>query len=302
MENRLRLMQGATALLYFGPLLAGLGGFGWSVVPVFVAIFVLWLFILRPHQWPRSLADWQSPQALVTLAAQVAVQVLLVLVCFGIGRGIGGVLGALPPFPLMLPIAVSFLSIPLCRMIWDPWKMAEMDRFLGDALAQIKGMGEPEDPAQLAADVAKADAMLAALPLDLSPEDTISHLRAMERSVSPVAIRDALLAKADRGDTSHLRALVIFSTDCRLADIVGGDLPTRAFQRLPDDPALIGLFAQMAWSALKTDSDLYWVFPQSSLLQERQVRLAGTEAVAAIDSLLQLYDLIEAENPDQAAD
>ena len=31
MHNRLRLMPGATALLYLGPLLAGLGGFGWAM-------------------------------------------------------------------------------------------------------------------------------------------------------------------------------------------------------------------------------------------------------------------------------
>ncbi|MDZ4097043.1 MAG: hypothetical protein U1D35_19280, partial [Paracoccaceae bacterium] len=120
MHNRLRLLMGANALLYFGPLLAGLGGFGWSLVPVFAAIFVLWLIILRPQEWPDSLADWRRPETLVALAARAAVQLLLVAVCFGIGRGIGGVLGAVPPFPVMLPIAISFLSIPLARLIWKP--------------------------------------------------------------------------------------------------------------------------------------------------------------------------------------
>jgi hypothetical protein len=48
MHNKLRLLMGTTALLYLGPLLAGLRGFGWPVVPVFAAIFVLWLIVLRP--------------------------------------------------------------------------------------------------------------------------------------------------------------------------------------------------------------------------------------------------------------
>ena len=59
MRSRLRLLMGATALLYLGPVLAGLGGFGWSVVPVFTAIFLLWLIVLRPHQWPQRLR-WGS--------------------------------------------------------------------------------------------------------------------------------------------------------------------------------------------------------------------------------------------------
>ena len=105
-NNRQRLM-GANALLYFGPLLAGLGGFGWHVVPVFVALFLLWLVILRPQELPRARAEWLQSETLVALSTRAAVQILLVVLCFGIGRGIGGVLGALPHFPLMLPIALS---------------------------------------------------------------------------------------------------------------------------------------------------------------------------------------------------
>jgi uncharacterized membrane protein YgcG len=126
MHKRLRLLKGANALLYFGPLLAGLGGFGWPVVPVFVVIFMLWLVILKPQEWPRSMAEWSQPETLVALAARGAVQLLLVLVSFGIGRGLGGVTGALPNLPTMLPIAISFLSIPLARLIWDPWTMTQI--------------------------------------------------------------------------------------------------------------------------------------------------------------------------------
>ncbi|MDT8857176.1 hypothetical protein RNZ50_19495 [Paracoccaceae bacterium Fryx2] len=127
MMNRQRLLMGATALLYSGPLLAGLGGYGWALVPVFTAIFMLWHLILRPQQWPQDAAGWMRPEAWLLLLGQGAMQVLLVAVCFGVGRGTGGVLGALPPFPVMLPIAISFLSIPLARLLWDPWKAAAND-------------------------------------------------------------------------------------------------------------------------------------------------------------------------------
>lgn len=288
MENRLRWMQGATALLYLGPLLAGLGGFGWSVVPVFAAIFMLWLFILRPQQWPRRLADWARSEALVALAAQAAVQILLVLVCFGIGRGIGGVLGALPPFPLMLPVGVSFLSIPICRMIWDPRKMAEADRFLDDALAQIKDGTVPDRRAE-------AEAMLAALPAGLAPDEVLRHLRAMEEAASPWALRDVLMAQATRAGPGNevLRTLTIFATDGRLAEIVGGDMPARVLQLLPNDPALIALFARQASVALKEDTDLWDSFPQRRLIEDRRAALAGTEAEPALEMLLAVYDWVE---------
>lgn len=298
MENRLRWMQGATALLYFGPLLAGLGGFGWSVVPVFAAIFVLWLFILRPQQWPRRLSDWQRPEALVTLASQLAVQLLLVLVCFGIGRGIGGVLGALPPFPLMLPVAISFLSIPICRMIWDPWKMAEMDRFLDDALAQVQGTAAQPDRT---ARQARARSMLAALPPGLSPDDMTGHLRAMEEGVGPEVLAETLLSMASAGGGAEtLCALTVLATEGRLVEIVGGDLPTRAFQLLPNDPALVGLFARRAVAVLDSDPDLYGDFPQADLLKERRAALSGTEAAVALGDLLACYDRIVGGRADAA--
>ena len=116
MQNRLRLLMGATALLYIGPLLAGLGGYGWAIVPVFLLLFLLWLFILRPQQWPRSFHDWTRYQAWATLATNATVQLLLVTLLFGVGRGIGGALGIKLPLGEMLPISISFLSIPLARM------------------------------------------------------------------------------------------------------------------------------------------------------------------------------------------
>lgn len=121
METRRRLLMVANAFLYFGPLLAGLAGLGWGYVVLFTAIFVLWLIILQPYEFPINRAEWMTPDAWVAVAARAAVQLLFVVILFGIGRGIGGILGAMTGFPATLPIAVSFLSIPLARMIWDPW-------------------------------------------------------------------------------------------------------------------------------------------------------------------------------------
>ncbi len=125
MQNRLRLLRLATAVLYFGPLLAGLIGQGWGMVPVFVVIFLLWSVIVRPHLWPGSLPDLMKSDALVAMAALIATQILLVVVLFAVGRGIGGVLAVEPVMPAYLPAALSFLSVPVSRMIWNPRRGGE---------------------------------------------------------------------------------------------------------------------------------------------------------------------------------
>lgn len=140
MPNRLQIFRVAGVLLYAGPLLAGMAGQGWPVVPVFAAIFLMWLVILRPQEWPASLADWQRPEAMVALAARAVVQILLVALCFGIGRGIGGVLGVTLALPVLAPIAVSLLAIPLGRLVGNPVEAAALDAPLDDAAAP------PADP------------------------------------------------------------------------------------------------------------------------------------------------------------
>jgi hypothetical protein len=134
----------ANALLYFGPLLAGLAGFGWALVPLFMAIFVLWLIILQPYEFPINRAEWMSTDAWVAISARAAVQLLFVVVLFGIGRGIGGVLGAMIGFSAVLPIAISFLSIPLARMIWDPWAQPPVPPT--DQLPETKPADTPVTP------------------------------------------------------------------------------------------------------------------------------------------------------------
>ena len=125
MNNRLRMLKAATALLYFGALLAGLVGQGWFMVLLFLAVFVVWSVTVRPQLWPPTLADICQPGAVVAMAALIATQALLVILCFAVGRGIGGVLGFKPALPFWLPLALSFLSVPVSRLIWSPQVMAE---------------------------------------------------------------------------------------------------------------------------------------------------------------------------------
>ena len=299
MHNRLRLLMGATALLYLGPLLAGLGGFGWDTVPVFVAIFLAWTLVLRPQSWPQTGADWQDPQALVAIAAQSATQILLVTLCYGIGRGLGGVLGALPPFPVLLPIAISFLSIPLCRLIWDPARAEAMDRFLDTAIADITATARATPPGR--SDARALAAQLLA-PLQALPEDTTSpeverHLRAIWPHAEPQDIAHVLTGAARSGTASRagLHALVLHATDPQVSmRMLGQEYPARAFALIAPRDDLALLFATRLVAALQQDDDIWGDCPGLDTLRDAARRAAPQTARA----LTALADLTQSLTPD----
>lgn len=274
MQNRRRLLMVANALLYFGPLLAGLGGFGWSVVPIFAAIFMLWLVVMRPQEWPRSMAEWQRPEALVALAARAAVQLLIVVVSFGIGRGLGGALGAIAPFPISLPIAISFLSVPFARMVWNPTRDADLQDYLKDALHQHDGHGVRIDPAIDAS--VQADAMLeplCALP-DYATEGTlVDHLRAIASHTSHQALHEALVSRVTVTSPPRVaqKALIIHATDPVVAnELMGYGAPARAFGFAGKDPELLDLFARRCAALIVLDPASWADCPSSAM-----VRAAG---------------------------
>jgi hypothetical protein len=249
MQARLRLLKGATALLYLGPLLAGIAGYGWRVVPLFLGIFLLWLFILRPQQWPRRLADWSRPEALIALLTQSVVQLLLVAVSLGIGRGIGGVLGVMPDIPLMLPVAVSFLSIPLARMLWDPWRADAGEVVLDEALARLEAEQDPapaDDMKRRTEVAARMVAALDRLPAEAAPELLADHLHAMATQTSHEALRVALMDPIYDGSATAVvrRAAAVHATEPAVVDgLHGSTYPLAVFRALSDGPTL-GLFAR----------------------------------------------------------
>ncbi|MBL9073544.1 hypothetical protein [Tabrizicola sp.] len=210
MLTRMRLVKGATALLYIGPLIAGLCGFGWDMVAPFAAIFVVWLMVLRPEQWPTTPGEWLTGQAWLAALAQILSQVLLIGVLFGVGRGFGGLanIGALDVSPI-LPLAVSFLSIPLCRMLWDANEAAAQGYFLD------------EEAAFAHADNAAGQAATAIIPLlnlpDSAPDAQVAQAVAAALDVPAAELRlnavTAALARPDRSHAALRRALVLWATE-----------------------------------------------------------------------------------------
>lgn len=296
MHNRMRWLMGATALLYIGPLMAGLGGYGWPLVPVFTLLFLLWQFILRPQNWPRQFHDWTQYQAWATLFSNAAMQLLFVALLFGVGRGIGGALGFVPPYSEMLPIAISFLSIPLARMIWDPWKTNEINSLLDHAIDQIAHPGNPVERSELNT-ARRMIAPLADLPDYTTPATIAQHLSALSAHAEPAHIRTALFERARAGAVrAEIIALILHSTDPALITQVHGDGPTLALALLPDDPELIGLFASRLSDALPQDPDIWGKSPSSDLLAEWLAKYLNSSAETP------LRDLIAATNAAQPED
>lgn len=264
MQNRLRLLMGATALLYFGPLLAGLTDMGWDAVPVFIALFALWLVVMRPAQWPRDLARWTGQTALAA-AAQVAVNALIVIGLFAIGRGIGGVAGFVPNIPPLVPVGLSFLATPLSRLIWNPTRGEALDRLMDDAIQQISH----PDYRPLAA--GPGDAMvetLLDLPADADPHLTAEALDAALRGREG-AIRLSMLEDALdhlEPDRRALRlGLILWATDpARNHDDGLRNAPFSAFllAGLRDDMLL--LFATRGADLLRRHPACAADFPEAS--------------------------------------
>ena len=271
MTTRLPLLQGATALLYFGPLLAGLAGHGWAMLLVFLAIFVLWSVILRPHLWPRP-AEVLRSEALVALATLVTTQALLVISCFALGRGFGGVMAMRPDLPFWFPAALSFLSVPLSRLLWSRPSAADAPGF--DPLTHRLSPSEPESPSLLLA-------ALARLPATVDEVALQAHLMASQ--ADPQAVREAL---AGQPGPVAARARLIQATDPDMAAFFAGS--RYAASLFPPAPEDLGLYASRALRVLKDDPALAADFPPPAALRAEMER-----DPAAAEALERLAGLIE---------
>lgn len=266
MLTRMRLVKGATALLYIGPLIAGLCGFGWDMVAYFTAIFVVWLMVLRPEQWPGTPVEWLTGRAWLASLAQVLSQILLVGILFGVGRGLGGLasIGALTVNP-MLPLSISFVSIPICRMLWDADEAASQGYFL-DEEAELAYAGN-----------AAGQAATAIIPLlnlaDSAPDKEVAQAVADALDVPAADLRlnavTAALASPDRSHAALRRALVIWATEPEI--VAPGQVPgsmDNAFSISGGNLDLLRLYVPRAMALIAAFPNRAADFPEPARLIE----------------------------------
>lgn len=294
-----RFLQAATAALYMGPLLAGLSGYGWGMIPPFVSIFVLWLVLTRPHQWPQTNAEWLTPRAWAAAFGQILSQILLVTLMFGIGRGIGGVLGFIPAFHPILPLALSFTAIPLMRLVWRGEEALEQGVTVDDLLY---------DSGSAAADRAPLAATLASIAPLLTAEDD-TPLPVLRRQLDAViAGPDAWAALALLGEelagaptAQHAalrRALIVWSTDPEnLAAWQSAAAVRAAFTAAGHDCLLLDALLPRARLLLQARPSAAPQFPDAAVLDDTARRLDRAETIAALRDLTDLlraaHDLAE---------
>ena len=270
MLTRMRLLKGASALLYIGPLFAGMCGFGWGLVVPFSAIFVVWLMILRPEQWPSTPSDWLTGSAWLAALAQILSQVALVAVLFGLGRGIGAVAGVVPVVNPVLPLSISFLAIPLCRMLWDAREAADQGFFLD---AEAEAAHRP----RAAAEAGAAVTPLLNLP-DTAPDAQVSEAvaRVLGGANGDVRLKalTAALTTPGRSHAALRRALLIWATEPEV--VAPGRIPhavASAFAIAEGNPDLLRIFVPRALALISAFPYRAQGFPTAARL--RQAAAAG---------------------------
>lgn len=265
MQTRLRLLKAATALLYLGPLLAGISGMGLGVIAPFVGIFLVWLFVLRPEQWPATAEEWLTSHAVWAVLAQVLSQILLVAVLLGVGRGIGALAGFLPVLNPALPLALSSLAIPLCRSLWDAPEAADQGIFLDEAAAAAQA---PRALAKAGAAVAQ----LLTLPDD-APDVLVGDAVDQALAVANPALRinglAAALANPHRSHAALRQALVLWLSEPEVVAL--GFVPqgmANAFAITAGNGDLLRLYIPRALALVTAFPDRAHDFPTPDQLRQ----------------------------------
>lgn len=275
MLTRMRLLRGATALLYIGPLLAGFCGFGWGMVAPFVAVFVVWLMVLRPEQWPATPDEWLTGPAWLAALTQVLSQVLLVSVLFAIGRGFGGIAGYLPMVSPYVPLTMSIVAIPISRVLWDSREAADQGYFLDDEAAEAH------------APRALVEAGAAIVPLLNMPDNAkdADISAAIEQSldvVAPEVRLRALAAALERPARSHAalrRGLLLWSSEPEV--VAPGHVPNAmalSFAFAGNDPDLLRLYTPRALALIAAFPNRASGFPSPEILRSAAAAASGPDS------------------------
>ena len=116
--------------LYGGPILAGLAQHDWTVLPVFAALFLLYIAASRRP-------DLATGVGRASLATMAVVQVALVAIGWAIGLLLADILSPVA-LPLWAPLAITALGAGVGA--WAFRDAAEMEVMLDSALARIAEM------------------------------------------------------------------------------------------------------------------------------------------------------------------
>ncbi|GGD37983.1 hypothetical protein [Sinisalibacter lacisalsi] len=118
------------AALYGGPVLAGMAGHGAQALPVFAALFLLYMAASRKPDLATG-AGWAG------LAIMAVVQAGIVVASWGLGLGAAQLLGPVA-LPLWAPLAITGLAAGVGT--WALRDAAEMNVMLDHAIREIEAL------------------------------------------------------------------------------------------------------------------------------------------------------------------
>ena len=286
MLGQKQLRMAASLLLYLGPLLAGMSGMGWTGVPVFALLFALWLVVMHPATWPRDLSLWTGP-IVVAAAAQLAVNVLIVVFLFAVGRGLAALEALRLDLSPLFPVALSFLATPLARLFAGAEGAEYSDGpglhppgFSGAMRIEAPDLAEDEMLRTLLDLPADADPLLTADALDvaLQPPEGAARLRGLEEAIDPL----------DAGRRSLREAIILWATAPRWReeDSLAGAAET-AFYLAGNDPVLLHLFAHRGLDLITAKPGVWTSFPDADEVSARIEATAPENLQAALAALAQ---------------
>lgn len=288
------LFKIVTLMLYAGPLLAGLAGHGWSVLPAFAVVFVLWQIVMRPADWPREVARWSESGVLTGAFARVALMIVLVAVMFGIGRGIGGVAGHLSGLPAGAALTLSFLAVPLARLLWNPQDLGGADGLLAGAIDPlIARQDEAADPAE-AAQAIRPLLMLTDDTPDATARAGMTELLSGAGVAARLRALAAGLAAAPGAHLAARRGLILWAADSVVAERqLGAAAQTHAFEAAAGDAALLRLFADEMLPLIVALPEAWYDFPLTEKVREVAATEADTATASALATLAEAMDEAE---------
>lgn len=290
MRRRDRILFATSALLYSGPLYAGLAGYGFATLPLFAAFLTAWLFIVRPGDWPETRQDWGEPRALAWPMLIFAVQMVVVGFCLAVGRAIGGMYGLTLPLPLAVPVGLSVLGILVAAALRRRGAGGPFLRVPGGELGIGAGILDVARPAMrgrrdvqgFVEDLAEA---LDALGSGVAPGDVIERVAGLvaDKGMSRETF-DALEA-AERLTLPQRQLLARLALSPQLiSELLGQGRIARALEGalFAGEAALVADTARRARASLRRTPDLVDELPPAIRLRSAAAERGGESQDAAV--------------------
>lgn len=297
MKLRSRALFATSALLYLGPLLAGLGGYGIETLPVFGIAFMIWLAIVRPGDWPANARAWRNPRSVAWPMLIFGIQLVLIGFLVVVGTGMQGLAGGVVPLNLASAYALPFAGV-FAAWLLRTRRSHKLVRIRAEALefgAGILDIAAPDRPGVLADEdfIAAAGTLLAEMgERGAGKAEVDPILQRIENSGAASQVLDSL---SETEGAAFARAQVRLALRPSVAQQILGEgrileAINRALGRR--DPALAEETAVAARALMALLPGLVRELPEAGRLRAAAERFA--EAPAAAEKLRLLADEAEA--------